>query len=145
MSRAYLDAAVFVHALGAHTPLREACQGILDKVESGELVGEGAVLVIDELTHVRHRRRGDRAEAAAEARAAGAILVLHEVTAADLDRALGLFAGHASLNMRDAVHAAVAQRVGLDTIVTTDSDFEGVAGLRRVDPRDADAVADIAG
>jgi len=114
-------------------------------VESDELVGEGAVLVIDEFTHVRFRRRGHRAEAAAEAEAAAAILVLHEVTPADLEHALDLFAGHPSLDMRDALHAAVARRVGLESIVTTDTDFDGVAGLRRVDPRDTTAVAKLAG
>lgn len=145
MSRVYLDAAVFVHALGREGELRRACQRLLDAMESHDLVGESAVLVIDEVTHVRFRRLRDRTEAAREARDVAAVLLLHEVSPADIDRALDLFEGHDSLDMRDALHAAVAQRAGLDTVVTTDSDFDGIAGLLRVDPRDAEALAKLAG
>ncbi len=98
--------------------------------------GEAAVLSVDDAVHVRHRRRGDRAQAVREGRAFAALLALHDVRSADLDRGLELFSTHGSLHVRDAIHAAVAQRLELDVIVSTDTDFDGVAGLWRLDPRD---------
>lgn len=140
MSAAYLDATVLVHALGADPELGPACQHVLDLVERKALRGETAVLAIDEVVHVRHRRSGNRAQAVKEGRAFAAALAVHDVTGADLERALDLFAKHGSLNMRDAIHAAVATRAGLSMLIATDSDFDDVPGLRRIDPRERAAI-----
>lgn len=140
MSRAYLDATIFVHALGRDEELREACRSVLQAVRSGELTGETSVLTVEEVVHVRHRRLGDRGQAAREGRDITAMVSPHDVTIADLDVALTTFAAHGALNARDAVHVAVASRLGLDIVVSTDADFDGAPGLRRVDPLDRAAV-----
>ena len=41
----------------------------------------------------------------------------------------------------DSAHVSVALAAGREVILTTDQSFDGVAGLRRVDPLDAEAVA----
>ena len=35
---------------------------------------------------------------------------------------------------RDAVHAATALAYGIDTIASSDPAFDGIPGLRRIDP-----------
>jgi uncharacterized protein len=140
VSRAYLDATVFVHSLGRDEELRDACRAVLESVRSGDMVGETSVLTVEEVVHVRHRRLGDRAQAAREGRDITAMVLLHDVTTADLDAALASFASHGALDARDAVHAAVGSRLGLGVIVSTDADFDGTPGLRRIDPRDRGAV-----
>lgn len=40
------------------------------------------------------------------------------------------------LSARDLLHLAVARRVGAGAIVTADRDFEGLAGIERLDPKD---------
>jgi predicted nucleic acid-binding protein len=43
--------------------------------------------------------------------------------------------------VRDAIFAAQALNRGIDAILSTDKDFDGVPGLQRIDPADTDAVA----
>lgn len=145
MSAAYLDAAVFVHALGRDEELREACRTILAMVRAETIVAQSSVLTVEEVVHVRNRRLGDRGRAAREGQDVASMVALAEVGRADLDRALELFAAHPALDPRDAVHAAIAVRTGAPAIVSTDADFDEVRDVRRIDPRDAQAVAELAG
>lgn len=46
-------------------------------------------------------------------------------------RALGMMSDHAHLKPNDAIHAAAAMEAAIDTIVSTDEDFDGLPGLRR--------------
>ena len=41
---------------------------------------------------------------------------------------------HARLSARDAIHAAVMQRLGVTRIVTADGGFQGLPGIERLDP-----------
>lgn len=145
MSRVYIDATVPLHALGGDDELRYACGELLSALGSGRLVGEASVLAINEVAHVRLRRGGDRAAAAREAEAVLALLVVHDVTVADLESGLSIFAKSPSLDMSDALHVAVARRIGVETIVTTDTDFDGLEHLQRVDPRNSAELLDGAG
>lgn len=141
MSAVYLDAAIFVHALGEDPELRAACRGVLSSVRDGALAARSSVLTVEEVVHVRHRRLGDRGQAAREGRDIGSMVALHDIGRQDLDRALELFAEHPSLDPRDAVHVAVATRIGSAVMLSTDAGFDPVPDVRRVDPRDAGAVA----
>ena len=49
------------------------------------------------------------------------------------------------LGTADLLHAAVAIDAGCEVIVTTDQAFDGLDGLRRVDPLDTDAVKALVG
>lgn len=51
----------------------------------------------------------------------------------DARRAVELVERSAGLSARDAFHAAVCLRRGLD-IISTDRDFDRVVGARRIDP-----------
>lgn len=146
MIRVLLDANVFLHALGADPTLRPACEGILDHLRKGLIGGEAATLMVEEIVHVRHRRTGDRARSVADGRAvASAVATLHPVGERELNSAMELFGAHGTLQARDAIHLAVARRHGLTTILSTDRGFDGIEGIRRVDPADLAAVDDLAG
>lgn len=136
MSAVYVDAAIFVHALGEDPALRSSCREVLAMVRARRLTGQSSVLTVEEVVHVRHRRLGDRERAAREGRDIGSMVELHEVGRSDLDRALELFADCPSLDPRDAVHAAVAERIGAAAVLSTDADFDSVPGIKRIDPRD---------
>jgi predicted nucleic acid-binding protein len=144
MSAAYLDAAVFVHALGRDDDLREACRSVLAMVRAETIVAQSSVLTVEEVVHVRSRRLGDRARAVREGRDVASMVALQEVGRADLDRALELFGDHPALDPRDAVHAAIAVRIGAPAIISTDADFDALGDAQRIDPRDARALAALA-
>lgn len=145
MTRVLVDANVFLHALGDDPALRPACERVIAQLAAGRLRGEAAALMVEEVVHVRHRRRGDRARAVEDGRAAASLLrALHPVSEPELEAALEIFAGHGTLHARDAVHVAVARRHGLEVLLSTDRGFDVVDGLRRIDPVDGGALAQLA-
>jgi predicted nucleic acid-binding protein len=52
----------------------------------------------------------------------------------DVELAASLSTSHLALSARDAIHAAVMQRLGVTRIVTTDGGFHGLPGIERLDP-----------
>ena len=58
-----------------------------------------------------------------------------------MEHALKLWCEHEQLDMRDAIFAAQALNRGIDAILSPDRGFGGIAGLERIDPADAKAVA----
>lgn len=145
MARALLDTNIFVYAMGGPSPYRDPCRRIMELLATGEIEGEVSVDLVQEFLHQRFRRTGDRAAAAAAADHVSYLVALHDVTAAELTRALALFRRHDQLGARDAMFAAIALNRDLGAIVTADRGFDGIAGLRRVDPLDDAAIASICG
>lgn len=137
MSPVLLDANVFLHALGADPALRAACRRVLARVEAGDLMGEVSAVAIDEIVHVRNRKLGDRRLAVAAGRAAARLCVVRPVAPEDVEAAMTLFLENPRLDMRDAIHVAVARRYGVLAVVSTDRGLDDIPGLRRVDPADA--------
>lgn len=97
------------------------------------------VEVIQEFVHVRSRRRG-RADAARLGRAFARLLgpLLHPGSE-ELAEGLDLFVAHEPLGPFDAVLAAATMAAG-GTLVSADSAFAGVRGLRHVHPSSADVL-----
>ena len=110
----------------------------------GELRGEASADLIQELAHQRHRRTGDRRAAAAAARDAAALCMVHDVTRDDALLGLDLFRAHEGLDARDGVFAAVAIRRSIGVILTSDRAFDAIPELERIDPADAASVAALA-
>jgi len=50
----------------------------------------------------------------------------------DVVRAKDLLGTHAALSARDALHAAVMERYGIERVLTFDRGFDVVAGVERV-------------
>jgi predicted nucleic acid-binding protein len=139
--RFLFDTGVFVYALGGEHHYREPCRAILREVQDRRLAAEASVELIHEFAYVRLRRAGSRDEAAQAALAVRHSLSLHTVEPRDMERALALWSGHEQLDMRDAIFAAQALNREIDAILSPDSDFDGIPGLQRIDPADAQAVA----
>jgi predicted nucleic acid-binding protein len=130
----YLDANVFVYAAGRPHPLKDPCVAILRRVEAGELVATTSAETLQELLHL-YQRRGLATAGATLVRQVMALLPdILPVEVADIERAAALAETHADLPARDWVHAAVALRHGIATIISADRHFDGFDGLTRVDP-----------
>ena len=117
------DTTVLVYAVGAEHPLRGPARRLVQAVDSGRVRATTTVEAIQELAHVRARRRGRR-DAAAIARAYAALLApLLEVGERELDAGLRLFERHDELGAFDAVLAAAALERGADALVSADRAF----------------------
>jgi predicted nucleic acid-binding protein len=145
VKRVLVDTNVILYALGGPHAYAEPCRRIVTLAGEGRLGMEAPVDLVQEILHHRARRLGNRRQAAAEAMAAATLCRLHAVEPQDASKAAELFADSTRLSARDAVFAAVAVRHGLEAILSADSDFDGLPGLRRLDPADSAAVAELTG
>jgi uncharacterized protein len=131
------DTSVFVYARGAEHEHREPCRDLVRLAAQGVLTGEASVELIQEYAHILRRRGLDGTRVREQARDVAGLCLLHDFGEDDLRLALNLVATHPGLRVRDAVHAATALRRGISAIVSPDRDFDGIAGLERLDPHDA--------
>ena len=130
----FLDATTILLAAGEPSTAQHACRSFLEaQAASGSTLHMSVEGVQEVLFH--RMRMVDRGTAVAEARDVQEMVVLHRFDEGVLQTAISLVAT-STVRGRDAVHAATAIRAGFDAIVTTDSDFDGIPGLRRIDPRD---------
>jgi uncharacterized protein len=128
-----LDTTVLVYAVGDEHTLRDPARAIVEAVEGGAVQATTTIQAIQEFVHVRARRR-DRSDAAALGRAYGTLLSpLLQPSEDDLERGLRLFEREDRLGPFDAVLAATAITAKADALVSADSAFDGVRGLRWVD------------
>lgn len=130
-----LDTTVLVYAVGSEHPLRDSCREVIAAIGDGRLAATTTVEVIQELAHMRARRRG-RADAVSVAINYTALLSpLLVVDGDDLAEGLRIFAGEGSLGSFDAVLAAVARRrEHITGLLSADTAFAAVDGVVHIDP-----------
>jgi predicted nucleic acid-binding protein len=158
-SIAYVDAVTLIAYLDADHPFHASCRAfmarVLDPNQPIELVT--ASLTQDEVTFVLlqellarppYEVTRDRARyldghpevvraltrlIAGPVVALGNLLRVEAVTAEDTTHMLQVMASHGLLP-RDAIHYAVARRLGISAIVSDDDRFDGLSGLRLYQP-----------
>lgn len=129
-----LDTTVLVYAVGDAHPFREPCRRLVTAIANGRLDATTTVEVIQEAAHVRARRRG-RADAARFARDWLALLTpLLVPDEHALAAGLELFEANDRLGAFDCVLAATAMHSGAGALVSADSAFGALDGIRHVVP-----------
>jgi len=130
----FLDANVLMYAAGAAHPLREPCRDALQRA-----VDQKKTLVTDSevLQEILYRyfaiRRPEAAQSVYRSATALCDAVL-PVTEQDTARALGLLLKYRNLPARDAIHIATMEAAGLRQILSTDTHFDTVTEIDRIDP-----------
>lgn len=133
--RLFIDTTVLVHAYGDEHEMRSGCRALLQAAADGSVELHASVEVPQEFLF--HRlRRGTRTDAVSEARDVMTFCRLYPFDREVLDLSVDLVESR-GMRGRDAVHAATALVHGFDKIVSADRDFDGLAGLGRLDPRGA--------
>ena len=128
-----LDTTVLVYAKGADHPLRGPARAVVEAVRDGRVIATTTAEVIQEFAHVRGRRR-PRTDAADLARDYTDLLrPLLQVTEDELLAGLSMFEQHAALGAFDAALAAASLATPEPTLVSADTGFTQVPGLRFVD------------
>lgn len=134
MTRLFLDANVFLYAVGADSAHRDACRSVLQAVGQGTLDGITSSEVLQEILHVR-TRRVSVADATSAVRAAAELVAeVLPVTDRDVLEACRLLEAHSGLGARDALHAAVMKNSQVHVLVSLDRDFDAIADLKRIEP-----------
>lgn len=134
----FLDASVVMYAAGAEHPLREPCRRALRRIVDDNISLVTSSEVLQEILHRYFAiDRPDDAQTVFES-TRDLCSEIFAVTESDTERALVLLLEHPRLSPRDAIHVAVAERNQIDHILSTDSDFDIVPGIHRLDPRRLD-------
>jgi uncharacterized protein len=135
-----LDTTVLVYAKGADHPLREPCRALVQAIAERRIAATTTVEVVQELVHVRARRR-TREDAAALGRDYAELLSpLLSTTSDALAQGLAWYERSEQLGAFDAVLVAAAVAAGASAIVSADAAFGEVAAIAHVTP-DRDGVA----
>ena len=137
MARVFVDANVFLYALGGTGPHRGACRDLLAATGDGIVDAVTSVEVLQEILYVRARRVN--ASDAAEAVLAAAELVGEVLPVTKEDVLLGarLCQRHERLGSRNAIHAAVMLNNKLHLVVSLDQDFDVLKEITRLGPGEA--------
>lgn len=132
MRSVFVEPSVLLLAIGEEHPLREPCRRVLSAAARGEVRLHMSVEGGQEFLF--HRlRRATLEEALADFDDIDKVVVWHPFDVDVLRRARELVAT-GRVRGRHAVHAATALLHGFDELISCDADFDGVPGLRRVDP-----------
>jgi predicted nucleic acid-binding protein len=137
VARLFLDANVFLYAIGADSPHRTACRAVLEAVGQGKLDGITSSEVLQEILHVRSRRMSVQDAASAVRAAADLVVEVLPVTRDDVLEACHMLEAHTGLGARDALHAAVMKNSEVHMLVSVDRDFDAVPELKRLEPAQA--------
>lgn len=132
MRHLFLDTAVLLYAFGGPSPHRDHCLAVLQAARAGQVQLHLSVEGGQEFLF--HRLRRGPLESALEAFDAVDAVVEWHPFGVEVLRASRRMVADGEARGRDAVHAATALLAGFGQIVSPDPDFDGIRGLRRLDP-----------
>lgn len=132
----FVDANVFMYAGGVDAKWRETCDAALGRLQKSKVRVVTNAEVLQEILHryFSQHRSGDAQTVHRAARELCDEII--PVTEHHTIRALALLLQHQQLPARDAIHVATMQDRGIRTILSADQDFDPVASVDRIDPRD---------
>lgn len=130
----FVDANIPMYVAGRDHPFKEPSAAFLRKVARSEIEAASDVEVLQEILyryfHTREVQQGFMVLAAF----LQTIPLFHPVLLEDVLGARDLLRRYAAIEPRDAIHAAVMFRTGLDTILSYDAHFDAIAGIQRIEP-----------
>jgi uncharacterized protein len=128
----FVDSNIPMYLIGRAHPNKEGARRLVD---GAAIAGERLVTDVEVLQEILHRydalRQREWIQPAFDA-LLGVVDEVLPVELADLERAKNLLLPSQRLSARDALHLAVMQRHGIASIMSFDTGFDGLAGVRRL-------------
>lgn len=137
MTPVFLDANIFLYAVGGEGPHRKPCRDLLKAAGDGALDTVTNTEVLQEILHVRARRAQLKDATAAVRAAAALVRAVLPVTLEDVLLACDVLERHHGLGARDALHAAVMKNASMHLMASLDKDFDVLTEVKRLDPSQA--------
>lgn len=127
-----LDSNIPMHLVGAQHPHKLDAQGLLERALSAD---ERLVTDAEVLQEICHRYaaidRRDMVQPAFDA-TLGVVDEVLPIEPQDVEGARDILLRYASLSARDAIHAAIMRRYGIERIMTFDRGFDAYPGIERL-------------
>src|SRR5712692_2202204 len=131
----FVDANIIIYST-VPSEQGDACSEILAAITNGQAAGRTSPAVLEEVWHIeRSGRAGDLRSLTQHAFTLFSPLL--PVTDQAFRLALAV-QGSGGLGANDRVHVGTCLAHGIDYILSADSSFDGVSGIRRVDPLDVE-------
>jgi uncharacterized protein len=130
----FIDTNIFIYSMGRDHPLKSQCAAVLRRIRSEKF---GAILNTEIIQEVLYRYQSINQlqlgiRLARDAMALSSKIL--PVTERDLSLALELLESHLQIDTRDAFHAATMINNDIKDIISTDSHFDLIRGVHRIDP-----------
>ena len=136
---AFIDANVPIYAAGREHSYKKPCAQILQMVAEHP---DSFVTDVEVLQELLHRYLASRRWVLGREVLQSFAELMHDriepVLEEDIRLAAELADQHPTVSARDLVHAAVMQRLGSAQIISSDTDFDRLPGVVRLDPADVD-------
>jgi hypothetical protein len=130
-----LDANIFMYAAGSDHPAKAPSLNLLGRIARGEVEAAVDAEVLQEILHrYRALSRWDDGKTVFDL-ARRIVPVVIPVTAEVVDAARRLLDRYPNLMARDALHAATCLLGGAPNFCSYDKDFDGIAGITRLEPQ----------
>lgn len=132
----FLDVNIPMYAGGKDYRYKESCVWIMTRVAEGKLAVATDTEAIQEILYRYGAIERWETGAAMANNLMQLVPEIYPVDLEDLRRAVELFQtyGPEGITARDVLHAAVMMNRGLKEILSTDSHFDQIEGITRVDP-----------
>ena len=131
--RAFVDSNIFIYAAQAHPKFGKACKKIVEDIESRKIEATTSVLNVAEVAEVIDRNVDRKASINVVELLLALPMDIEDVVKEHEIDALSIFA-LSKANYFDTVFAAVMKEKFIDTIITNDSHFEEIKGIKSIKP-----------
>lgn len=129
-----IDANIFIYAIGRPHPYREPCRSLLSQLEDRAVEGNIDVELLQEILGFYWKRSRLTEGLALFDRLQLAFPDPLPITNAIISSARALLSSYPAIGPRDAIHAAAVIVHQFEGIISTDSGFDAIPGIKRFDP-----------
>ena len=136
---AFVDTNIPIYAAGQAHRYKEPCARVIRAIADNPASFVTDAEVLQELVH--HYLRSNRWTVGREIFRRFETLLRGRIEPTfpeDVSQAARMADGSRQSSARDLVHASVMLRYGTDLVITTDTDFDSIPGVRRLDPMNLD-------
>jgi len=131
-----IDTNIILYSLGREHPLKEPCKRLIAKIASGEITANIDVEILQEVLYI-YAHRNERVKGIAACRYLLDIFPNpFPISKNEISSAISFLDKYPSIVSRDAIHAAVVVNNKLKGIISEDSDFAVIKGIKRFKCRD---------
>lgn len=131
--RAFIDSNIFIYAAQAHPKFGKTCKKIIEDIESRKIEATTSVLNVAEVAEVIDRNVNRKASVNVVELLLALPMDIEDVVKEHEVDALSIFST-LEANYFDTVFVAVMKEKFIDTIITNDSHFEDIKGIKVIKP-----------
>jgi predicted nucleic acid-binding protein len=131
----YVDSNIFISAILDERSIGKDCSKVLEMITDRRILCASSLLTMDEVLYVL-RKKTSKDDSIRYVKS----FFTMPIRWIEVDRAtvIGMLEAveKEDLKPRDAIHLSTMRMQGIDTILTEDTDFDGIEGIKRISPSD---------